>query len=317
MEAPGKWHFELVTNDMMVLYRIKDVVHTGKTSYQDVDILDTETFGRCLVLDGKTQSTEVDEHVYHEALVHPALLFHQGHQGHQGPGSVFIGGGGEGATLREVLAHRSVERVTMVDLDSEVVDLCRRFLPRHHRGTFDDPRVDLHHVDAREYLGSTTDTYDAIVLDLVDPLEGGTSYLLYTREFYEIAKSRLNPGGVLVTQAGPAGLLNYAECFTAVARTLSTVFPRTYPYGIYIPAFTTLWGMVMAFPESSRPSPNASPRDPDPGQIDRLISERLAGEPRYYDGLTHRSMFALPKYLRKSIAEERRLVTDREPVFMI
>ena len=311
MEAPGKWHFELVTNDMMVLYRIKDVVHTGKTGYQDVDILDTETFGRCLVLDGKTQSTEVDEHVYHEALVHPALILHHG------PKSVFIGGGGEGATLREVLAHRSVERVTMVDLDSEVVDLCRRFLPQHHRGTFDDPRVNLHHTDARAYLGSTTDTYDVIVLDLVDPLEGGTSYLLYTREFYEIARSKLNPGGVLVTQAGPAGLLNYTECFTAVAKTLSTVFPRAYPYGIYVPAFTTLWGMVMAFLESSAPSPNVSPWDPDPRRIDRLIAERLASEPRYYDGLTHRSMFALPKYLRKSIAEERRLVTDRKPVFMV
>ncbi len=311
MDTPGKWHFELVTNDMMVLYRIRDVVHTGRTSYQDVDILDTETFGRCLVLDGKTQSTEVDEHVYHEALVHPAFLQHRG------PASVFIGGGGEGATLREVLAHRSVERVTMVDLDPEVVGLCRRFLPRHHAGAFDDPRVDLRHEDAREYLASTTDTYDVIVLDLVDPLEGGTSFLLYTREFYEIAKSRLNPGGVLVTQAGPAGLLNYGECFTAVARTLSAVFPRTYPYGIYVPAFTTLWGMVMAFPEGPSASSSSGPQDPDPGHIDRLIGERIATEPQYYDGLTHRSMFALPKYLRKSIAEEQRLVTDREPVFMI
>ena len=311
MDALGKWHFELVTNDMMVLYRIKDVIHTGKTAYQDVDILDTETFGRCLVLDGKTQSTEVDEHVYHEALVHPTLLLHHG------PRSVFIGGGGEGATLREVLEHRSVERVTMVDLDSEVVELCRRFLPQHHRGTFDDLRVDLRHADARGYLESTTDAYDVIILDLVDPLEGGTSYLLYTREFYEIARSKLNPGGMLVTQAGPAGLLNYTECFTAVARTLSTVFPRTYPYGIYVPAFTTLWGMVMAFLEGSPASPSVSPDDPDLRQIDGLINERLAGEPRYYDGVTHRSMFALPKYLRKGIEEEQRLVTDREPVFMI
>ena len=76
MDLPGKWHFELVTEDLMVLYRIKDVVHTGKTPYQMVDILDTETFGRCLVLDGKTQSTEADEHIYHESLVHPAFLAH-------------------------------------------------------------------------------------------------------------------------------------------------------------------------------------------------------------------------------------------------
>ena len=311
METPGKWHFEVVTDDMMVLYRIKDIVHTGKTAYQNVDILDTATFGRCLVLDGKTQSTEVDEHVYHEALVHPALLLHPG------PRSVFIGGGGEGATLREVLGHSSVERVVMLDLDSEVVDLCRRFLPRHHEGLFDDHRVELRQGDARGYLESSTDKYDVIILDLVDPIKGGTSYLLYTREFYEIAMSRLSPGGALVTQAGPAGLLNYTECFTAVARTLSQVFPRAYPYTVYIPAFTTLWGMVVAFLGHPSSTAGVDPQDPDPDQIDALISERLSREPRYYDGLTHRGMFALPKYLRRGIEDEQRLVTDRDPVFMV
>ena len=94
IQTSGDWHFELVTADLMVLYRIKDIIRTGRTQYQAVDVLDSETFGRCLVLDGKTQSTEVDEHIYHEALVHPALLHDSG------PRSVFVGGGGDGATLR-------------------------------------------------------------------------------------------------------------------------------------------------------------------------------------------------------------------------
>ena len=311
MQTPGKWHFELVTNDLMMVYRIKDIVHTGKTSYQSVDILDTETFGRCLVLDGKTQSTEADEHIYHEALVHPALLFH-----HK-PESVFIGGGGEGATLREILYHNSVQRVVMVDLDGDVVELCRRHLPEHHHGAFDDPRVELRHEDARQYLTSCQEGFDVIVLDLVDPIEEGPSYLLYTQEFYNIARSKLRPGGILVTQAGPAGLLSYTECFTALARTLSKVFPQAYPYTAYVPAFTTPWGFILACTEGRPQHDGTGLQELEAHVIDSRISERLSRELRAYDGITHRSMFALPKYLREGIQAEQRTVTDSDPVFMI
>ena len=294
-----------------MLYRIKDIVHTGKTPHQTVDILDTDTFGRCLILDGKTQSTEADEYIYHEALVHPALLFHAR------PESVFIGGGGEGATLREVLHHDGIQRVVMLDLDGDVVDLCRRYLPGHHQGRFDDPRVELRHEDARQYLTSCQESFDVMVLDLVDPIEGGPSCLLYTQEFYRIARSKLRPGGVLVTQAGPAGLLNYAECFTAIARTLSTAFPRAYPYTTYVPAFTTLWGFVLAFTEERPHHDSQGLEALEPQLIDSLISRRLSNELRYYDGITHRSMYSLPKYLRQGIEVERRIITDAEPVFMV
>ena len=311
METSGKWHHELVTPDLVLHCRIKNVVHTGRTSYQALDILDTDTFGRCLVLDGKTQSTEVDEHIYHEALVHPALLLHPR------PESVFIGGGGEGATLREVLRHRSVQSVVMVDLDKEAVELCRRYLPQHHRGAFDDSRVELRHEDARQYLATCSESFDVIVMDLVDPIEGGPSCLLYTQEFYGIARSKLRPGGILVTQAGPAGLLNYTECYTAIARTIAQGFPYSCPYNVYVPAFTTLWGYVLALSEET--PLNAAPGLDDlaPHIIDDLIGQKLDGVLRYYDGVTHRSMFALPKYLRQGIEEELRTVTDLDPVYML
>ena len=311
METPGKWHFELVTPDLMALYRIKNIIHTGKTPYQTVDILDTPTFGRCLVLDGKTQSTEADEHIYHEALVHPAALLHPG------PESVFIGGGGEGATLREVLSYDSVRRVVMLDLDRDVVELCRQHLPQHHQGGFDDSRVELRHEDARQYLLSCQDSFDVIVLDLVDPIDGGPSYLLYTQEFYDIARSKLASGGLLVTQAGPAGLLNYTECFTAIARTISTVFPRALPYAVYVPAFTTLWGFVLAQTDVAPHAESPWDQELEPGIVDGLISERLSRELKYYDGIAHRNMFALPKYLRQGLEAEQRIVTDKDPVFMI
>jgi spermidine synthase len=311
MQTPGKWHCELVTNDLIMLYRIKDVVHQGKTSYQKVDILDTDTFGRCLILDGKTQSSEADEYIYHEALVHPALLLHPR------PGNVFVGGGGEGATLREVLYHSPVQRVVMLDLDRDVVELCKRYLPQHHQGGFDDPRLQLLHEDARQFLASCQESFDVIILDLVDPIEEGPSYLLYTKEFYSIARSKLRPGGMLVTQAGPAGLLNYTECFTAIANTLSEVFPQAHPYIVYVPAFTTMWGFVLAFNEARPLAGTSGLIELDPSNIDGLISEKLSRDLRYYDGLTLATMFSLPRYLRQGIEAEERIVTDDNPVYMI
>jgi len=302
--SSGKWFSELITPDMLLRYRVKQTLYSGKTDYQQIDILETDTLGKSLILDGKTQSTEVDEHIYHETLVHPPMLLHTN------PKSVFIGGGGEGATLREVLLHNSVERVVMVDLDPQVVQLCREYLPAHSSGAFDDPRLELWHQDARGYLVDCQESFDVIVLDLVDPLEGGTAYTLYTREFYEIACAKLNPGGLLVTQSGPASLLNFTECFTPIVNTLSSLSWRVLPYSVYVPSFVTLWGFTIAFSGSG-------PLNYAPSEMDQLINQRLIAQPRFYDGITHQGMFSLPSFLRKGIDREQRVITDGEPVFMI
>ena len=286
-----------------MMLQVRKVLYSGETRYQKVEVLESSLFGRSLVLDGKTQSTERDEHIYHESLVHPAMLLHPG------PSAVFIGGGGEGGTLREVLAHKSVEKVTMLDLDQEVVELCRRYLPQHHQGSFDDPRVRLHHQDAREYLESTGETFDVMIMDLVDPLEAGTAYLLYTEEYYQIARSKLNPGGILVTQSGPAGLLSYQECFTTIYKTLGRAFKHTAAIQVHVPAFQTLWGFGLA---SDSPLPQYSEE-----QVDGLVAERIDKPLKYYDGESHRSMFALPKFLREGIEQEQRINVDAAPVFMV
>ena len=303
MELTGNWYAESVSPDLAVLLRLQAVLYSGTTAYQKVEVLDSCVFGRSLVLDGKTQSTESDEFIYHETLVHPAMLYHPG------PKSVFIGGGGEGGTLREALAHRSVESVTMIDLDQEVVELCRAHLPNHHQGSFDDPRLTLLHQDARAYLQSEGDGFDVIILDLVDPLEEGTAYLLYTDEFYRMAKSRLNPGGVLVTQSGPAGLPNHQECFTTIYHTLSKVFAHATAAQVHIPAFQTLWGFTIAS--------DSALTQPTDDELDSAITRRINKELRHYDGETHRGMFALPKFLRQGMEDETRINRDNHPVFMI
>ena len=302
MDMSGNWFIEEVSPELSVMLKVRQVYHSGQTDYQKVEILESELFGRSLILDGKTQSTERDEHIYHETLVHPAMFCNPE------PKQVFIGGGGEGGTLREVLGHKSVERATMIDLDPEVVALCREHLPNHHKGSFDDPRTNLIYEDARGYLQNTSDHYDVIILDLVDPLEGGTAALLYTQEFYAIAKARLNQGGVLVTQSGPAGLLNYTECFTTIFNTLGTLFSHTTAAQVHIPAFQTLWGFTIA---SDVPFPETTEDD-----VNLQIASRLASPLKYYDGLSHRNMLALPKFQREGLESENRINKDSAPVFM-
>ena len=303
MDISGKWFLETVFPDLAVMLKVRQVLYSGDTGFQKVEVLDSEVFGRSLVLDGKTQSTERDEHIYHEALVHPAMLMHPD------PRRVFIGGGGEGGTLREALAHRSVERVVMIDLDRTVVEICRQYLPRHHNGSFDDPRLELLHQDARQYLSDTSEQFDVMIMDLVDPLEGGTAYSLYTEEYYNLVKSRLNTGGIMVTQSGPAGLLSHQECFTTIANTLGKVFNHVIPTQVHVPAFQTLWGINIA---SDSPLPNL-----DAGQVNELAPRRINKPLRFYDGETHLNMTHLPRFLREGISNETRINTDANPVFMV
>lgn len=299
----GIWHYETITPDLVQGERVKEVLFSGRTRYQEVVVQDTACFGRTLVLDHKTQSTEADEFIYHEALVHPVLI------AHPWPRTVFVAGGGEGATIREVLAHRSVERAVMVDIDREVVDLCRRFLPAHHRGAFDDPRLELHFADALKFLEDTSDRFDAIVIDVPDPLEQGPAYLLFTQEFYALARDRLSPQGLLVAQSGPTGAPFYEQWFSAVARTMSTVFPTVALCEAFVPSFGSTWGFVIG---SLGPDPAAL----SPEEVDRRIAQRVTAELRYYDGLAHRGMFSLPKFLRAAVTQETRVITRASPLFV-
>lgn len=300
---PEQWHYEHITADLVQVERVNQIIFSGKTKYQDVLIQDTGCFGRSLVLDGKTQSTELDEFVYHEALVHPSMI------AHPEPKHVLVAGGGEGATIKQVLNHNTVSKVTMVDIDEEVVDLCHRYLPNHHQGAFDNPKLKIHFTDAMAYLENNADTYDVVIVDVPDPLEHGPAYTLFTREFYKVVTSRLSPGGIMVAQAGPTGPAFYQQCFSAVAATMASVFPKIYLSEAFIPSFGTTWGFIIG---SSRTT------DIDicvQEEINRRIRTRIDGELRYYDGITHKGMFSIPKYLRHAVNEETRIITKDDPLF--
>jgi spermidine synthase len=245
-----------------------------------------------------------DEFIYHEALVHPGMLATA-----EPPTSALVIGGGEGATLREILRYPSIQRAVMVDIDAEVVEMCRRHLPEMHRGAFADRRTEVRHEDARAYLERATERFDFICIDLVEPLEEGPACLLFTREFYELVRDRLTPGGSMTMQAGMTKVGELAF-FTSILRTLRDVFPVVAGYQTFISCFGTPWGFITA-------TRQIDPTQLSPQRVDELVAERGVSGLEYWDGVTHQHAFALPKFIRKAIAAQTRVSTDAHPLLLV
>ncbi len=281
------------------LFTVRDTLVSKRTAFQSLEICDTEAFGRALFLDGKPQSAEYDEHIYHEALVQPALI------AHPNPRSVYIAGGGEGATLREVLRHPSVERAVMVDIDSDAVAFAREHMGSWHKGAFDDPRSEIVIDDARDYLRKSNESFDAIIVDVTDPIAGGPSYLLFTQEFYQLALNRLNRGGIIAVQGESASPLVPAG-HAAIVATLRSVFTHVHGYSAFIPFFGEPWGFVIA---SQDPLFDNLTRC----EIDRRLEARsIDGD--FYDGETHLGIFNRPRAVRKAILDSPAIITDDQPL---
>ena len=297
-----EWHIEPISTGLIQAERITNIVCEVQTPFQHVMIIDGECFGRSLILDGKTQSTELDEFVYHEGLVHPSML------SHKNPKNVLIVGGGEGATAREVLKYRDVEEVTMVDIDQKLVELCQEFLPNHHLNAFTDPRLKLEYADALEFVDSLKKQYDVIIMDVPDPLEYGPAYRLFTLEFFNLLKNKMSHDGILVIQAGATGPSFSEQCFTAVAHTLSQAFGICRGYEIFVPSFGSTWGFVTA-------SETIDPSIKTVKIVDRDLKTRSVDGLKMYDGISHQSMFQLPKYTRDNLYVETRIITNSNPIF--
>ncbi len=271
----------------VIQLEVKEVLYSARSPHQEILIVDLAAHGRALVLDGRLQSAERDEHVYHEALVHPALLLLDD----PGPRSVLILGGGEGATLREVLRHQSVARAVMVDLDGRVVAACRKHLPDHHAGAFDDARTVLCIQDAEQHLRRFADRHDAIVFDLVDPGEGGPAAHLFQPAFLRLLQERLEPHGVLAMQYGPVFGASVREAARVLA-SVRSVFAHVLPGRIFVPSFYGAWGVLVA---SSRPLVL------DAARLDERFGRRLAKSPRSLDGPAAAALFALPPDVRRGL----------------
>jgi spermidine synthase len=262
-------------------------------------IVETGAYGKGLVLDGKWQSCTGDEFLYHEPLVHPAMICHSS------PRNVLVLGGGEGATVREILRWKTVEQVMMVDIDGEVVEACREHMQEMHQGAFEDSRTNLVIGDALEVLDTTEQKWDIVISDLSDPIEEGPSFQLFTKEYFEKAQRVLAPGGYFVLQAGPVAPVELT-LHARLVNTLKAVFPNVHSYASHTPTYGSPWGFAIGTAE-------AIATQPDPDATNQLLEEKTTGGLRLIDGITLLGIMQTPAYIRKAIAAETQVYTLKEP----
>ena len=267
-------------------FSVDRMLHEVRTEHQHLVIFENARMGRVMALDGVIQTTEADEFIYHEMLTHVPILAHGAAR------RVLIIGGGDGGMLREVAKHKSVERITMVEIDGTVVDMCKEFLPNHSQGAFDDARLNLVIDDGMRFVATTTEKFDVIISDSTDPI--GPGEVLFSENFYQACHRCLNDGGVLVTQNGTPFM--QLDTVRNTAGRMNGLFADWHFYQAAVPTYiggsmTFAWG-----------STNPALRHVDV----TTLAQRFAAsgiQTRYYNPAIHQGAFALPQYVLQAIGK--------------
>ena len=252
------------------------------TGHQHLQIVDTPFMGRVMLLDGVVQTTEKDEFIYHEMMVHVPLF------AHPDPKRVLIIGGGDGGILREVLRHKNVEHITQVEIDQSVIDMCKEYFPNHSQGAFDDPRANIVIADGKDFVANCREKFDVIIADSTDPI--GPGEVLFTADFYADEKHNcLAEGGIMVAQNGVPFM--QGEEITNTWQRLSKLYRDASFYVMSVPTY------VGGFMTLAWASDNSALRSQSVEQIQARVD--AAGiETRYYNAGVHVAAFALPNYIK-------------------
>ena len=279
-QIPG-WTVESLYDDRAQALREVRVLYDSETEHQRLRLFENPTYGRVLTLDGVVQVTEGDEFIYHEMMAHVPILAHGAAK------RVLIVGGGDGGMAREVLRHRSVEHVTMVEIDAGVVEFSTQYLPGVSAGAFDDPRLNLVIADGAAFMRDSAGSFDVIISDSTDPI--GPGEVLFTDSFYGHVKRRLAPGGIFATQNGVP--FQQPEELRNTLRAFRTLWADATCYLATIPTYA---GGPMALGWATDSAARQTPLE--------VLEQRFADAAittRYYTPEVHKAAFALPGYVRK------------------
>jgi spermidine synthase len=277
----GAWITDQGGAGITSAFQVTRRLHDERTPYQHLEIYESPLLGRMLVLDGAVQTTEGDEFIYHEMLVHPALCTHPA------PRRVLIIGGGDGGALEEALKH-PLERATLVEIDEAVVRTSRAYLSTIAGDAFDDPRATVVIGDGIAYVDEATDRFDLVLVDSTDP--EGPALGLFSPAFYAQIARRLEPGGLLVVQSGSA--VYQQDLIGMVRRHLRPIFRVVRTYVAHVVAYP---GVVWSFTIGSL---GRDPLDASPEEISRRTHGFAL---RYYTPRGHHAAFDLPPYLRTQV----------------
>jgi spermidine synthase len=260
---------------------VDELLYDSETDVQHLQVLQNRRFGRVLTLDGVVQTTEGDEFIYHEMLTHVPILAHGAAR------RVLIIGGGDGGMAREALRHKTVETVTMVEIDAGVVEFSKQYLPSLSNGAFDDPRLKLVIADGADFMAKSHDNFDVIIVDSTDPI--GPGEVLFTDSFYGHAAARLGDNGIIVTQNGVPFM--QPDELTGTMRAFKQLFAD---WGCYIASIPSYAGGPMAFGWGSQSKSGRA-------VTAEVLAQRFAGaqiKTRYYNPSVHHGAFGLPGYIQ-------------------
>lgn len=267
------WLTEEQTRGYSVNWKVKSIIYKKKTMYQELAILELEDFGKALVLDGVIQVTEQDEYIYNEMITHIPMVTHPN------PADVLIIGGGDGGALREVLKYKEVNAVDLVEIDSEVIEACREFLPSMG-SSFDDERVKVIIDDGRKYIESPRKKYDVIIVDSSDPV--GPALKLFQKDFYKNCYKGLKDDGILVAQTESPFF--YQKVLNKSYNYIYKLFKYTSLYLACIPTYPSgLWSFTMG-------SKKYRVEDTDP-------FKKGEKNTKYYTPKIYHSVFKLPMFV--------------------
>src|SRR3954454_16857028 len=233
--AEKRWIPETLFDDLgfRMSYQVERVLYEMQTEHQQLLLLEHKFFGKTLMLDGAIQITKKDEFIYQEMMSHVPLFAHGNAR------DVLIIGGGDCGIAEEVLKHKSVQRLTQVEIDASVVEFAKEHFPEFTKPVFADKRFESVIDDGMKYVARTKRRFDAIIVDSTDPQ--GPGKVLFSQKFYTACKRCLTPGGVLVTQHG-VPILQPAELISSVSK-----FRKLFADGsCYVAAIPTYIGGHMA-----------------------------------------------------------------------
>ena len=276
------WFTEKQTENLSLSCQVSEVLVNKVTSFQEIGIFETPSFGRMLVLDGYIQTTEMDEYLYHEMIAHVPM------NTHPDPRYVLVIGGGDGGTVREVLKHPSIEKVTMVEIDREVVEACREYLPVTSQA-LGNPNVKVEFEDGFQFLNRHPGQFDIVIVDSTEPV--GPAAELFGREFYELAYKALAPGGILVAQT-ESPFYN-RDLIVSSHKYLKEFFPVVEMYLAPVPSYPGgLWSFTLAS------------RQNQPTAEEVLQKAKQPDKCKYYSPEVHRGAFILPPFVQEIISQK-------------
>ena len=273
-----KWVEENYKDYVVMRYAIKDVLYSQKSKFQHIEVVDTKGFGKMLLNDGIVMVSERDEFVYHEMIAHVPLFVHPD------PQRILVIGGGDGGTVREILRHPSIQSCTLVEIDSVVIEACQKFLPQLSE-KLSDQRVNIHIADGADYVKTTSDQFDVVMVDSTDPI--GPSLPLFNHVFYENVGRILKDDGIVVCQAESPFLESETQAF--IMGILQKCFPIT---SIYNYANLTYGGGLWSFGWGSKKHHPIQ-------DYDKTKTE--GWDFRYYNPDIHVAAFQLPTFMQKNL----------------